>query len=447
MPTKEKDGTYRTRRRTPGYGSGSLVMRLGTKDSKTAVKREGLLIACYDAGAHDLLDALRSKELAWTVAMKHKDDGLGVIRGALEAQRAAKATVAHDAERLLEEYRTAMRGDIGDKQIQKNAGAVRRFIARLRETHKLKPDEPVPITLFNRASLKAHRDGLVDEEFRKAEKALCTEWASADNPPPKPEQDRLLEEVHGSKRATANRHTNGVGAFCVWFMEAYPGVLTESPAEKVRWSMGEENPQRERTYRYLTPPQLKTLFAYAKKYDEANPAPKGVAVPDLLYWRYITATGASPYTEATWLKVDHIDFSQESDGLVLFYVHGTKSQYRPRHVPGLRDLAEDILARARKLKLGKNRRIFPFSHAQYLDVWHGVMDLIRAEKPDGWEQVVEAVPYDLRHSFAVGAVRNGVDLTQLMTYMGHNDISTTLIYARHGEGATKALAAFAAQLR
>jgi hypothetical protein len=34
-----------------------------------------------------------------------------------------------------------------------------------------------------------------------------------------------------------------------------------------------------------------------------------------------------------------------------------------------------------------------------------------------------------------------------MTYMGHNDISTTLIYARHGEGATKALAAFAAQLR
>ncbi|HUF51885.1 MAG TPA: site-specific integrase [Longimicrobiales bacterium] len=171
------------------------------------------------------------------------------------------------------------------------------------------------------------------------------------------------------------------------------------------------------------------------------------SVPNLLYWRYLAATGATTHTEGTWLQLWHIDFERAADSLVPCYVHGTKSQFRPRTVDIDIELANGLRDHAQRRGIGVDRPIFAFPHKAYLDVWHGILNLIRADRPTGWEEIARSMPYDLRHSSAVNALRSGVDLLQLRDLMCHADISTTQLYARRRESPRAALAAYARALR
>ena len=51
-----------------------------------------------------------------------------------------------------------------------------------------------------------------------------------------------------------------------------------------------------------------------------------------------------------------------------------------------------------------------------------------ARKKMGLEQDEQFVPHALRHTCASRMVNKGVDPVTVMTWMGHADISTTMIY-------------------
>jgi len=128
------------------------------------------------------------------------------------------------------------------------------------------------------------------------------------------------------------------------------------------------------------------------------------------------------------------------------YIHGTKTAHRPREVPIPADLARELVARANELGIGDDGLLFPFSHDQYLAVWKGIMKLVEKAQPDGWERLIRHAPYDLRHTFAVNALHNGVDLLQLQRLLGHSSIETTRMYARHARPPRRALKRMADRL-
>src|SRR5262245_34099983 len=116
MPTREKDGTYRTRKKTPGYGSGTLIMRLGTRDERTAEQREGLLMELYKEGFFDVIDALRAKKFKFPEALKIlKTGGLPALR---ERARGAPVIAAGtDAYAEAAAWRKSREGRYTRKQV------------------------------------------------------------------------------------------------------------------------------------------------------------------------------------------------------------------------------------------------------------------------------------------------------------------------------------------
>src|SRR5690606_39777827 len=108
-------------------------------------------------------------------------------------------------------------------------------------------------------------------------------------------------------------------------------------------------------------------------------------------------------------------------------------------------LACDLVNRAKELGVGDDGLLFPFSHDQYLAAWKGVLKLIERHKPEGWQRLIKHRPYDMRHTFAVIAIRSGVDILQLQQLMGHSSIETTRMYARHLKPPRRALRRMAAK--
>lgn len=107
-------------------------------------------------------------------------------------------------------------------------------------------------------------------------------------------------------------------------------------------------------------------------------------------------------------------------------ISGDRSNgHRFREMP-LTDLAAEALRKMRA-KLGDveprpNDRVFTFSASDL-----NARFRIAADKA-GFDDVT---PHTLRHSFASGLVRAGVDLPTVMRLMGHRDIKTTMKYANH----------------
>jgi len=92
----------------------------------------------------------------------------------------------------------------------------------------------------------------------------------------------------------------------------------------------------------------------------------------------------------------------------------------------LTDLAAETLRQVRAklgdLKPKPTDRVFTFSATDL-----NARFRIAADK-EGFDEVT---PHSLRHAFASGLVRAGVDLPTVMRLMGHRDVKTTMKYANH----------------
>ena len=428
MAVRVGDGTYRIRRRTPGYRSGVLVLRLGVRDRKVAARWEQLALDAYQEAQYGILDALVRREIWFPEALKLRDQGgWAAIKAKLEEKQAAPGIAERDAEALLGQFVEINPRGVREKTLRTTEAHARAFIEWLKERHDV---ESVDVAqLFNADNLRAFRKHLIDSRHAAEVRRLEEEWRRMDDAAPPPaEREQIREALRGAKGATANRYVNSIGAFSSWLVEK--GVLQKNPAVGVRQTTRKENPHRERTYRYFEAGHLRTFLEFSRLYDQLHPAPPGKPRPDTLFWRYLVGTGATTQNEGTRFRLRHLDFAREQNGTIPCYIHGTKSEHRQRWVPIPIELANDLVARGREFGADLDSPLFPFSHDEYLSVWRGVMRLIAKAKPEGWKEIVTHSPYDLRHTYAVHAVEAGISLPQLQKLMGHSSLNTTMMYAR-----------------
>jgi integrase len=116
--------------------------------------------------------------------------------------------------------------------------------------------------------------------------------------------------------------------------------------------------------------------------------------------------------EALALRYDDIDF--DSNLITIWINKGN----RPRSVPMTKRVSSILEARQ------TSNPVKPFSMKSYQvsTAWNW------ARKEMGLESDVQFVPHALRHTCASRMVNKGVDPLTVMTWMGHADISTTMIY-------------------
>jgi site-specific recombinase XerD len=69
-----------------------------------------------------------------------------------------------------------------------------------------------------------------------------------------------------------------------------------------------------------------------------------------------------------------------------------------------------------------------------------LLKFIAGRDPDLHAEIEDLTPYAFRHTFAVNAIRAGVDIYTLKKLMGHASITTTEIYLKHAAPPRRALA-------
>lgn len=444
MPTKEEDGTYRARKKTPGYGNGTLIMRLGTRDKKIAQEREKLLVGLYEKGYYDVIDAIRARKITFVETATIMDEsGMPGIRESL-AKQASPATES-DAYALAQEWRDSRTGDITKKQQDQCYNQVIHFLNAVKALKNAKGDS-VSVATLTKENLKSYRDS--EEERRipdallRAKRLRVAQGVKLS----KKDIEALEREVAGSVRATVNRHVNSVGSFGTWLVERK--LLSVSPAIGVRRSTKNENRTRSKKYRYLRAGDVKVLLNAARAISRERGLSMHTSQPDDEFLEYLVSTGARVLTEGTKVTIEDLDMDSANPqaGTVRVYLAGTKTEDGSRrHVEISVHLAQRLVNRAKRLKLSRTSLLFPFDDKDYMPFWKDVLGRVRSVNHEVWERIAAAMPKDLSHTFAVNAILNGVDIVRLKELMGHENIATTMIYAKHVQPATPALSAMAAQ--
>ena len=371
---------------------------------------------------------------------KRNNVGLTGLRQYI-AEKAGCAANAVDLDALIGEWCTSRKGDMTDKQLQASRGHVTAFLVWLKLRAKVSVVTP---DLLTKDNLKAYRDEQVSIRHQRAIEKAIAKAVREGLKMNKAERGQREERLLGSVRATVNRHINSIGAFGTWLVEEKK-LLTVSPAKGVRWSTKAENNTRDSQYRYLESEDVKVMLTVAEKCATENALSRSTSEPDHEFLAYLVSTGARTLSEGTKLMPRHIrmDRADREAGTVPVHLPGTKNDTAPREVDITVSLAERLLKRATRLRIKRDRLIFPFSDKDYMAFWRIVLERVRLERPDVWDRVSEATPYALRHSFAVAALRNGVDLEQLRVLMGHESIETTHMYAKHIRRPAPALKAMA----
>jgi integrase len=114
------------------------------------------------------------------------------------------------------------------------------------------------------------------------------------------------------------------------------------------------------------------------------------------------------------LSVTYEDIDLESNLLTVWVNKGN----RPRSIPMTKRVRSILLSR----QAGNSIKPFSMRSYQVSTSWNW------ARKEMGLEQDKQFVPHALRHTCASRMVNKGVDPMTVMTWMGHADISTTMIY-------------------
>lgn len=420
MPYKDKGhgGNYMIDVSLPGWRNGRFKKSSGVTAKKTADAYESAVRDLHSTGAFDCLDAVADGEISFAKLSELRPQGVNAIRDHLEELARKKTATEHTIVALLVMFTKDQLYEVREKTLNGYVTHIRRFAQWVQQ--KLGLPSPTTIEHLTPALIKQWRDHVV---------SAGVEGERAKGIFSKDELNRKL----GEKRATANRHLNGLGAFCTVLVEQ--GILTSNPTSGLRFT--DENPAREDTYRYMTPVEFERFHDASLQCDsdqaEADP---GSPRPDTLFWEFLVTTGATTWTEGCWLLRRNIHLEEDhAHDMVRVSLAGTKSRYRSRDVYIPRWLAVQVEAHCDRHRIGLSDRIFPFTHDDYLKVFQAIIDRLVV---DGHVRMGRFSPYDLRHTFAVSAVkgdpengRAGIDLPTLQVLLGHNNIETTMKYAKH----------------
>jgi integrase len=184
----------------------------------------------------------------------------------------------------------------------------------------------------------------------------------------------------------------------------------------VKWNYIEKNPvsvlsklKIEEKRNFFTEEEVQKIFVLMDS-DIADPNKKHLQQMNMLFRSYVEFllnTGLRR-NEALHLTIEHVDFGKN-----LIYIERTKGKkYRP--IP-LNKRARHIL-----LELGENL----FTKLKPGSVTHKFGDIMDRLNLKGFKL------HSLRHTFATRLVSAGVDIYAVKELLGHQDIRTSMIYAK-----------------
>lgn len=127
-------------------------------------------------------------------------------------------------------------------------------------------------------------------------------------------------------------------------------------------------------------------------------------------------------SEAANIKWDDIDF----DGKTI-KVFGKGSKYRTVMFDSATKLA---LLRYKLAKLGDSENVFSADKYPYGSVKKRALEMMMNKVAKRARISHHVTPHVLRHTFATQALARGMSIEKLKTLLGHEDYSTTLIYAK-----------------
>lgn len=432
MPRKPKGGrvTHRLRLKVPGWRSGIFDLRTPRSDVRTFNAWSELIRTVHSEGYFDILDAIADGTIGLPAAKRLQTErGLVAVRRRIqeiEEEERRRAEEGNFPRWLAEFLETKPRRDCSDQQHIKIGQGVQLFMESLVERHGLKGTGEITIDHWTKDNLQAHRTAYVRAQTKKATNRLEEAWAAMENPLPPVEREEILRKERGKKERTANHHVNYVGAFSQWLIDGKR--LTVDPSQGLRMSPKAISSGQTEDRRSLKDDEQDRFFSWSKTYDEENPSKPG-SRPDTLFWQWLTASGATTYTEGIRVCLAHIGEADET-GTVPVHLVGSKNSARARDVYISAKLAEELKARAAEMELGRYGLIFPFSSDNGRTVWEGIMRLISQRDPDTFAMIGDATPYALRHTYATNCLNGGINIMQLKDLMGHASIATTAIYLR-----------------
>jgi integrase len=184
----------------------------------------------------------------------------------------------------------------------------------------------------------------------------------------------------------------------------------------VKWGYIEKNPvsvlsklKIEERRNFFTEEEIQKIFVLMDS-DIADPNKKHLLKMNTLfrlYVEFLLNTGLRR-NEALNLKIEHVDFGKN-----LIYIERTKGKkYRP--IP-LNRRARHVL-----LELGENL----FTKLKPESVSHKFGDMMEHLNLKGFKL------HSLRHTFATRLVSAGVDIYAVKELLGHQDIRTSMVYAK-----------------
>lgn len=214
----------------------------------------------------------------------------------------------------------------------------------------------------------------------------------------------LLEE--GKSRSTARRATYAIRVFFKYLQEIEK-IINTSPADEIK-TVGKIN--------YL--PRALGKEDVFKLIDAAS----SLGLRSRLLLELLYGLGAR-VSEVTSLKVEDIDFD---NCFIKLIGKGEKERHNPIH-EGCIDLIRDYM-KAYNISSGY---LFPHRDDPSRHITREAVNQMvkKASKMVGIDPDTVS-PHVLRHSFATHMLENGCDMSLVQEYLGHEDITTTKIYAK-----------------
>lgn len=171
---------------------------------------------------------------------------------------------------------------------------------------------------------------------------------------------------------------------------------------------GIKRPKREkRIPSVLTKEEVKLLLSSIQN-------PKSRLMVTMLY-----AAGLR-VSELTSLKISDLDFSNK----VGYVKQGKGRKDRIFNIP--ENFLAELKAQAEQQKKQQQEFLFSGNHGKLGE--RNIQKIVeRARKKAKIEKEIH--PHTLRHSFATHLLENGIDIRMIQVLLGHNDLSTTQIYA------------------
>lgn len=208
----------------------------------------------------------------------------------------------------------------------------------------------------------------------------------------------------GYKRSSINLDITILKVFFTYLVKQAK-VMTSNPTEDVRAGNNEK-----RLPKCITPEQTARLLKTAKKKN----------IKHYLYIEIMYILGAR-VSELINIKVSDIDFE---NGLIYLVGKGNKERVNPVTTSCLGDIRQYMEAKG--ITEGY---LFPSNsesgHVSRESVFNAIKRIAKAARIDS--KLIS--PHTMRHSFAQHMLDNGCDMAVVQDFLGHENISTTRIYA------------------